>query len=286
MTGATVLLAVVVLALTLALVASVVVGRRRAAHHRAELARLAEENRVLRERSEAAHATAELRSRMVAHVSHELRTPMQAIMSLLGLLDDQSLPLEQRRQHLSTLRGSSEDLLLLLDGLVDTSQIEGKRPSLRADDFSPRATLEQLVDLLGPSAHKRGLELRAALASDLPARLRGDRLRLRQIVINLIGNSIKFTRQGHVELRASADADAVVVLGLVGDGNLDGGLCPAGGGPNMDGTGAEASPRLQEFVDLFENGVIGSVCATDYTPFFTEAVGVIDFACDVFEPVG
>ncbi|PCC71325.1 ATP-binding protein [Nannocystis exedens] len=210
MTGATVLLAVVVLALTLALVASVVVGRRRAAHHRAELARLAEENRVLRERSEAAHATAELRSRMVAHVSHELRTPMQAIMSLLGLLDDQSLPLEQRRQHLSTLRGSSEDLLLLLDGLVDTSQIEGKRPSLRADDFSPRATLEQLVDLLGPSAHKRGLELRAALASDLPARLRGDRLRLRQIVINLIGNSIKFTRQGHVELRASARVEGQV----------------------------------------------------------------------------
>ncbi|MCY0994355.1 hypothetical protein OV203_44935, partial [Nannocystis sp. ILAH1] len=82
------------------------------------------------------------------------------------------------------------------------------------------------------------------------------------------------------------DTDAVVVLGLVGDGNLDGGVCPPGGGPNMDGTGAESSPRLQDFVDRFENGVIGSVCATDYTPFFTEAVGVIDFACDVFEPVG
>ncbi|MFZ6180030.1 hypothetical protein [Nannocystis pusilla] len=95
-------------------------------------------------------------------------------------------------------------------------------------------------------------------------------------------------KEWHERLIAAkhGDTDAVVVLGLVGDGNLMGGLCPAGGGPNMDGTGAESSPRLQEFVDRFENGVIGSVCATDYTPFFTEAVGVIDFACDVFEPVG
>jgi hypothetical protein len=82
------------------------------------------------------------------------------------------------------------------------------------------------------------------------------------------------------------NADAVVVLGLVGDGNLDGGICPKGGGPSMDGQGAESAPRLQRFVELFENGVVGSVCAPDYTPFFSEAVNIIDFACDVFEPVG
>ena len=83
------------------------------------------------------------------------------------------------------------------------------------------------------------------------------------------------------------DEDAVVVLGLVGDGNLDGGVCPTDGGPNMSGQGAEAAPRLQHLVELFgDNGVVGSVCAADYTPFFQEAVGVIDFACDAFTPVG
>jgi len=92
----------------------------------------------------------------------------------------------------------------------------------------------------------------------------------------------------HAQLVAAkgGDTDAVVVLGLVGDGNLSDGVCPSGSGPNMDGTGAESALRLQTFVDMFENGVIGSVCATDYTPFFSEAVGVIDFACDEFVPVG
>lgn len=209
-TAIAIVAAVLALALATSLVVLVVRTRRRDAAARAELDRLAAENKALRERGEAALETAELRARMVAHVSHELRTPMQAIMSLLALLDDAGLPLEQRQQHLSTLRGSSEDLLLLIDGLVDTAQVDGKRPSPRTDEFSPRATLEQLVDLLGPSARKRGLELRAAMAPDLPPRLRGDRLRLRQIVINLIGNSIKFTRQGHVELRVSARVDGAV----------------------------------------------------------------------------
>ncbi|MDC0670036.1 ATP-binding protein [Nannocystis radixulma] len=217
---------VLVLALGTSLVVVIASGRRRDAAARAEAARLAADNNALRERGEAAHETAELRARMVAHVSHELRTPMQAIMSLLALLDDHSLPLEQRQQHLNTLRGSSEDLLLLIDGLVETAQIDGKRPSPRADDFSPRATLEQLADLLGPSARKRGLELRAALAPDLPLRLRGDRLRLRQIVINLIGNSIKFTRQGHVELRASARVEDGVAQLAVAVSDTGVGIAP------------------------------------------------------------
>lgn len=201
--AAAVALVALVLALAASLVALWLVGRR----HAAALARLVDDNQALRERAEAARATAELRARMIALVSHELRTPMQAIMGLLALLDDDALPAEQRKQHLVTLRGSSEDLLLLVDGLVDTAQIDGKGPAVRADEFSPRATLEQIVHLLGPSAHKRGLELRAAIAPELPPRVRGDRLRLRQIVINLIGNAIKFTARGHVELRAGASLD-------------------------------------------------------------------------------
>lgn len=82
------------------------------------------------------------------------------------------------------------------------------------------------------------------------------------------------------------DPEAVVVLGLVGDSNLPNGVCLPDVDPNMNGIGAEAAPRLQSFVDMFPNGVLGSVCAPDYTPFFAEAVDVIDFACDNFEPPG
>ncbi|MCY1066561.1 hypothetical protein OV090_17430 [Nannocystis sp. RBIL2] len=78
--------------------------------------------------------------------------------------------------------------------------------------------------------------------------------------------------------------DAAVVLGLVGDSNLPGGLCPPVWDPDEDG--GEAAPRLQSFVQMFSGGVIGSVCSTDYTPFFLEAVSVIDTACDTFVPVG
>ncbi len=80
------------------------------------------------------------------------------------------------------------------------------------------------------------------------------------------------------------DPESVVVLGLVGDGNLPGALCPTPWDPGADG--AEPAPRLQEFVRLFPRGALGSVCAVDYAPFFFEAVGVIDAACDAFRPVG
>lgn len=158
----------------------------------------------LRRQADAARAAAEYHARLIAHVSHELRTPMQAITGLLGVLDDDALPAEQRRQHLATLRGASDDLLLIVDGLLDTAQVGELRQTLRSVEFSPRAMLEQIVHLLGPSALQRGLVLRAELAPELPPRLRGDRLRMRQIVINLLGNAIKYTHDGHVELRASA----------------------------------------------------------------------------------
>ncbi|HEY8375518.1 MAG TPA: hypothetical protein VIK91_03470 [Nannocystis sp.] len=80
------------------------------------------------------------------------------------------------------------------------------------------------------------------------------------------------------------DPGAVVVLGLVGDGNLPGGQCPLVWDPDVDG--AEPSPRLQAFVEMFEFGIVGSVCAPDYSPFFLDAVSVIDTTCDLFVPVG
>jgi hypothetical protein len=84
----------------------------------------------------------------------------------------------------------------------------------------------------------------------------------------------------------NGDEKAAVILGLVGDSNLPMGTCAADLDPNNNDMGAQAAPRLQSFVGMFPNGVIGSVCATDYTPFFQQAVGIIDLACDEFEPPG
>lgn len=84
----------------------------------------------------------------------------------------------------------------------------------------------------------------------------------------------------------NGDPTAAVVLGLIGDSDLPGGVCPPGGMPDSGGDGAEASPRLRTFVEMFPNGSHGSVCADDYAPFFAAAVDIIDTACDDFVPPG
>lgn len=189
-------------ALSLALL--LLLRRRRLAAAAAQ-ARLAAANDELRRAHEAAKAAADGKSRLVAYVSHEFRTPMQAIMAMIGLLEDAALTAELRQRYVATLRASTEDLLRLVDGLLDVARIESGKTTQRVDEFSPRTLLEDAARLLDPGARKKGLELRSDLAPDLPRKLRGDRMRLRQVVINLLGNAIKYTARGHVELRARAE---------------------------------------------------------------------------------
>ena len=177
-------------------------GRERAAE--AAKASLAAANAELKRANLAARDAAEAKSRLVAYVSHEFRTPMQAIMGMASLLEDEALPAEQRRRHMTTLRCSSEDLLRLVDGMLDLARLEHGKTTIRIDEFSPRALLEQVVGLLGPGATEKGLALRCELAPDLPQTLSGDRMRLRQVVINLVGNAIKYTARGRVTVRARA----------------------------------------------------------------------------------
>ncbi len=186
-------------ALSLTLLA--VLGRRGRAAEEARAA-LAAANKELRQATSTARHASEEKSRLIAYVSHEFRTPMQAIMGMAALLEDPTLPEEERRRHMATLRGASEDLLRLVDGLLDVAKIESGRATIRIDEFSPASLFEQAVSLLQPSATKKGLALRCELSPDLPRTLHGDRMRLRQVVINLLGNAIKFTARGHVTLRA------------------------------------------------------------------------------------
>ena len=184
----------------------VVLGRRQRAAEAAR-ERLAATNDELRRANAAARQASEEKSRLVAYVSHEFRTPLQAIMGMAALLEDRALTDDQRKRHMAILRGASDDLLRLIDGLLDAAKLESGKSTIRIDEFSPRTLLEQVLGLLEPSAAKKGLALRSELAPDLPKTLSGDRMRLRQVVINLVGNAIKFTSRGHVTLRARARVD-------------------------------------------------------------------------------
>jgi len=188
---------------TSSLVLLAVLRRRQ---HAAELAkaRLEEANQDLIRASAAARDAAAGKSRLVAYVSHEFRTPLQAITGMISLLDDDANSPEQRRRYAATLRSAADDLLRLVDGLLDVARIESGHLTLRSDEFSLRPLLEQIHILLGPSAEKKGLELRYRPPADLPPALRGDRMRIRQVLINLLGNAIKFTKRGYVELRVTA----------------------------------------------------------------------------------
>jgi two-component system, sensor histidine kinase and response regulator len=170
-------------------------------------AAMRQKNRELAAALASAQEATELKSQFLANMSHEIRTPMNAILGMTALAMDTS-DREERQEYLKDVTNSAESLLALLNDILDLSKIEAGKLTFDRVDFDPAAVARGVCSLLAEEARGKGLELGCRLPEPFPDSVRGDPARLRQALVNLVSNAIKFTEQGNVDLQVAVEAES------------------------------------------------------------------------------
>ncbi|MFH1341519.1 MAG: PAS domain S-box protein [Pseudomonadota bacterium] len=167
----------------------------------------------LQQATAAAESASRTKSDFLASMSHEIRTPMNAIMGIADLLAKTTLSPEQDK-YVQIFRRAGDNLLNLINDILDLSKVESSQLELERTSFSLKDHLEKVTEMVVGRADEKGLSLLCEIAPDVPTNLVGDPTRLRQVLLNLIGNAIKFTQAGGVSLRVTPDADSSIPTAL------------------------------------------------------------------------